>query len=74
MMRGFTFLRMTPEMLQPSYAATWARFMHRMANNSARPPSAGGLPGGSGRTSAGLSPLTPLQRKCAAHLALASHE
>jgi hypothetical protein len=77
MMRSFTFLRLTPELLRPAYAATWARFMHRMANNSARPPSSGGVPsagagggggGGGGRASAGLTPLTPLQRKCAQHL------
>jgi len=29
-MRGFTFLRLTPEMLSPPYAATWGRFVARM--------------------------------------------
>lgn len=43
MMRSFTFLRLTPEMLQPTYQSTWARFMHRMRNNSARGASQGRL-------------------------------
>ncbi|CAL8469970.1 g9512 [Coccomyxa elongata] len=63
MMRSFTFLRLTPEMLQPSYNATWARFMHRMRNNSTRGPSpvartATGLHPTSARGSGGL----PLSR------------
>ena len=29
-LRGLTFLRLTPEMLAPSYQGTWLRFMHRM--------------------------------------------
>ncbi|EIE25773.1 glycoside hydrolase [Coccomyxa subellipsoidea C-169] len=56
MMRSFTFLRLTPEMLKPSYQATWTRFMHRMRNNRARGPSP------TARTSTGLQPIT---RKCA---------
>ncbi|KAK9915577.1 hypothetical protein WJX75_001044 [Coccomyxa subellipsoidea] len=52
MMRSFTFLRLTPEMLNPSYQTTWARFMHRMRNNRARGPSP------TARTSAGLQPIT----------------
>ena len=60
MMRAFTFLRLTQEMLQPSYQATWLRFMHRMRHNSVR----GAAPQTSAsRTSTGLRPLTPLNQR-----------
>ena len=60
MMRAFTFLRLTQEMLQPSYQATWLRFMHRMRHNSVR----GATPqSGASRTSTGLRPLTPLNQR-----------
>ena len=35
-MRGLTFLRLTPEMLTPSYQGAWLRFMHRMQANGRR--------------------------------------
>ncbi len=56
MMRSFTFLRLTPEMLQPAYQATWARFMHRMRNNSVRsvrPGRAPAAPAATARTPTG---------------------
>jgi hypothetical protein len=56
MMRSFTFLRMTPEMLQPAYQTTWARFMHRMCNNSVRPQPGAGPAAGAAAT------LMPPQR------------
>jgi hypothetical protein len=59
MLRAFTFLRLTPEMLRQPYRQSWARFMARMARNSVREPLQGG-----GRTAAGLAPLAPLARKC----------
>ncbi|KAK9800195.1 hypothetical protein WJX73_007313 [Symbiochloris irregularis] len=33
-MRGFTFLRLTPEMLNPAYLASWRSFMHAMRSNA----------------------------------------
>ena len=59
-MRAFTFLRLTQEMLQPSYQATWLRFMHRMRHNSVR---GAALQTGTGRASTGLRPLTPLSQR-----------
>lgn len=35
MMRGFTFLRLTPEMLDPEYQGAWLRFMHSMRTSGA---------------------------------------
>ena len=67
MMRAFTFLRLTQEMLQPSYQATWLRFMHRMRHNSVR----GAAPQtGASRTSTGLRPLTPLTQRSVETLAV----
>lgn len=42
-MRGFTFLRLVPELLQPPYEATFSRFVQRMRGASAppSPPAAG---------------------------------
>ena len=37
-MRGFTFLRLTPELLQPPYEQTFCRFVQRM-RGAAAPPS-----------------------------------
>ena len=62
MMRAFTFLRLTQEMLQPSYQATWLRFMHRMRHNSVR---GAALQAGASRASTGLRPLTPLNQRSA---------
>lgn len=61
-MRAFTFLRLTQEMLQPSYQATWLRFMHRMRNNSVR---AAAAQSNTSRTSTGLKPLAPLVQRSA---------
>ncbi len=52
-MRGFTFLRLTPEMLSPPYAATWARFVARMRGD-------GDGVGGSGGAGGGAAPPTGL--------------
>ena len=60
MMRAFTFLRLTQEMLQPSYQATWLRFMHRMRHNSVR---GAAVQTSASRTSTGLRPLTPLNQR-----------
>ena len=45
-MRGFTFLRLTPELLQQPYEQTFARFVQRMRGNDASPsaPSADAAP------------------------------
>ena len=61
MMRAFTFLRLTQEMLQPSYQATWLRFMHRMRNNSVR---AAASQTSTSRVSTGLKPLAPILQRC----------
>ena len=60
MMRAFTFLRLTQEMLQPSYQSTWLRFMHRMRNNSVR---AAASQNSTSRTSTGLKPVAPIQQR-----------
>ncbi len=60
MMRAFTFLRLTQEMLQPSYQATWLRFMHRMRNNSVR---AAASQTSTSRVSTGLKPLAPILQR-----------
>ena len=43
-MRSFTFLRLTPEMLDPAYQGAWLRFMDAMRTNGA-PRRGGGPPG-----------------------------
>lgn len=45
-MRGFTFLRLTPELLQAPYEATFSRFVQRMRGHAAppSPPAAGSAP------------------------------
>ena len=35
-MRGLTFLRLSPEMMDPSYQKTWVDFMQRMQSIDSR--------------------------------------
>lgn len=55
MMRSFTFLRLTPEMLDPAYHSAWQRFMHGMRNNGTERRGSTGSParGAGGAISAG---------------------
>ena len=46
MMRSFTFLRLTPEMLDPEYQGAWLRFMHGMRTIASVPK--GGVSQGTG--------------------------
>lgn len=41
MLRSFTFLRLTPEMLDPAYACAWRRFMRSMRANATSRRAAG---------------------------------